>query len=249
VAELAEGGRLLTCYTGLNPYREFESRPFRAKILFKSRSARKRKIPPNGGGISPSPIKLPNNMDIIQEAKQYALEEISKTGLPGMIGFELSEKKALELADVLHADKTITHLGALLMDLKLGKAMQENRLKDHVAMSAEATKEFLMKYSLPNKTKENILNCVMAHHGAIPYNCVEAEICANADCYRFIHPKGVFDYFSVLGQRGLNFDQRSNQVESKMDEKYNILTLDICKKELEPYYRTFKQYIKDAREF
>ena len=36
VAELAEGGRLLTCYTVLKPYREFESRPLRIETLDKT---------------------------------------------------------------------------------------------------------------------------------------------------------------------------------------------------------------------
>ena len=34
-----------------------------------------------------------------------------------------------------------------------------------------------------------------------------------------------------------------------MDEKYAILSLDICKQELEEYYVTLKKYIKDAKNF
>ena len=33
----------------------------------------------------------------------------------------------------------------------------------------------------------------------------------------------------------------------KMDEKYAILSLDICKQELEEYYYTLKKYINDIR--
>jgi hypothetical protein len=88
---------------------------------------------------------------------------------------------------------------------------------------------------------------VEAHHGTIPYTCIEAEICANADCYRFISPKGVFGYFTTLGKRPLDFLACLDEAEKKLDEKYAILSLDICKSELEPYYQTFKEYIKLSR--
>jgi hypothetical protein len=37
-------------------------------------------------------------------------------------------------------------------------------------------------------------------------------------------------------------------VEQKMEEKWDILSLDICKKELEPYYKQFKALIDTARD-
>jgi hypothetical protein len=37
-------------------------------------------------------------MDIVKEAKNLALKEIEKFGIPSKIHFEISEKKALELA-------------------------------------------------------------------------------------------------------------------------------------------------------
>ena len=49
-------------------------------------------------------------MNIIQDARTYALAEISKYGIPYELHFEISEKKALELAETLKADKMIVML-------------------------------------------------------------------------------------------------------------------------------------------
>jgi len=187
-------------------------------------------------------------MNIIQEAKNLALKEIEKFGLPPQIFLEISEKKALELAKKLNADKTITLVGVYLMDVKIGEALAQNKYKEHVKMSVEATKNFLEKFDLDKETKEKIINCVEAHHGEVPFICKEAEICANADCYRFIHPRGFFAYLTLLGKRYANFDECLNQAEKKLDEKKNILSLDICEEELEKYYHQFKEFIKIARE-
>ena len=186
-------------------------------------------------------------MDIIQEAKKYAISEKERFGTPSLTHFEIIEKKAIELAEKLNADKKIAQIGVYLMDLKLGQALKEDKLSEHVAMSVEAAKEFLEKFDINAEDKNKIINCVEAHHRGVPFKCIEAEICANADCYKFIHPKGFFSYLTLLGKRYSNFEDSLNQAEKKLDEKYQILSLDICKSELEDFYKTFKKLIKSAR--
>ena len=58
-------------------------------------------------------------------------------------------------------------------------------------MSYDCAKEFLEKNEINSEDSKQILNCVEAHHGKVPYTCIEAEICANADCYRFLTPKNM----------------------------------------------------------
>ena len=187
-------------------------------------------------------------IDIIEESRKFALWEIEKYGLPHMIHFEISEEKAIELADKLHADKKIVQIGIYLMDLKLGQASHESKVSEHVQMSSKAAQEFLSKFDIDHDSKQKILNCIEAHHGTIPFACIEAEICANADCYRFIHPKGFFLFLTILWKRKIDFLECLRNAEEKMNEKYKIISLDICKKELEKYYHTLKQYIQDAKD-
>jgi hypothetical protein len=166
--------------------------------------------------------------------------------MPGKIHFELAEKKAKELAEKLDADKNITLVGYYLMDLKLGEAMKQEQLREHVKMSVEAAKPFLGKFGLDEETKKKIINCIQAHHGDVPFICKESEICANADCYRFIHPKGFFTLLINIG-KDLGFEKTLGLAEQKLDEKYKILSINICKEELEDYYHQFKELIKKAK--
>ena len=188
-------------------------------------------------------------MDIIQESKNLAISEIEKFGLPALIHFEISEKKALELAEKLKADKKIVQIGIYLIDLKLGQAFKEGKTSEHVQLSIKSAKEFLDRYEIDEPSKDKIINCIEAHHKDVPFTCLEAEICANADCYRFIHPKGFFGFLTILGERNSNFFESLTTAENKMDEKYNILSLGVCKQELENHYQTLKNLISEARSF
>ncbi|MBI3032339.1 hypothetical protein HYY69_02590 [Candidatus Woesearchaeota archaeon] len=140
--------------------------------------------------------------------------------------------------------KNIVALGTLFMDLKLGEAQQKHILQQHAKMSSDAAKVFLEQHKVNNDLITKVLNCIEAHHAEIPFTCKEAEICANADCYRFLHPKGIYAYLHMFGMRGMDFSKALKQVQNKADEKWRILTLPVCKQELEPYYKTLKQWLK-----
>ncbi|MBN1645990.1 hypothetical protein JW868_03035 [Candidatus Woesearchaeota archaeon] len=189
-------------------------------------------------------------MGVVEEAREFAVYEAKEYGTPILPHFEISEKIAVELAQKFNADLDIVKIGVYLMDVKLGQALKEKRLKEHVEMSIYASKEFLNKFDISDTKKEKIINCVAAHHAQVPFTCKEAEICANAECYRFLHPTGIFAYMHLLAkERCPDFLEMVKQAECKLDEKWGILSLDICKKELESYYKSFKQFFADARKF
>lgn len=181
------------------------------------------------------------------DAEIYARKEIEQYGLPSMFHFDLSLQKGLWLAEKMNANPDLVRAGISLMDLKLGEAFKNGIQKEHVKMSSEAAKVFLSDYDLDKNEKEILINSVEAHHGSISYNSIEAEICANADCYRFIHPKGVFYYFTTLSKRYSDFDSVINQIETKLNEKINIVSIPIVKEELFDYYNTLIDYINLCR--
>ncbi|MBR9692887.1 hypothetical protein GOV07_03045 [Candidatus Woesearchaeota archaeon] len=182
-------------------------------------------------------------MDIVAAARKEALAEIAEYGTPHPVHLELSFEVGQRLAEELKADKKIVDVGTLLMDIKLGEAFKAGKLKEHVAMSVVRTKELLKEWDVDD---ERIINCVEAHHGTISFSCIEAEICANADCYRFLHPTGIMTFLTMLGKRCDDFKIILEQLEKKMDEKWSILSLDTCKAELEPFYNDFKKWIMVA---
>jgi hypothetical protein len=186
--------------------------------------------------------------NIVPKADLLAREEIETNNEPALIRYELSYNKAVELAEKFKADVDIIKIGASLMDIKLGACIKGNRVADHVKESKIFAEQFLKQFDLSKNTVSKILNCIEAHHKAVPFNSIEAEICANADCYRFIHPKGVLSFIVDLRKRFDKLNPILDQAEAKLDEKWSILSLDICKRELADYYKQFKKMFAEARE-
>ena len=183
--------------------------------------------------------------DIIEKAREYALSEIKLFGTPKPEHFDLSNEVGQRVARELGADEEIVLLGTILMDLKLGECFVEGKLSEHIKRSSEASRKFLEQFKLDEETVEKIINCVECHHGG-KYICLEAEICANADCYRFLHPRGILSAFILWGSRDQDVDMIVGEILKKIEEKHNVLSLDICKKELEPSYIIIKDFIKRA---
>ncbi len=184
--------------------------------------------------------------NIIEAAENFAQEEISKFNKPPKFLYDLANDNGIRLAKIIKADIDIVKIGTRLMDIKLGQAAVEGKVGEHTRMSVEAANEFLEKFKTDKDIKEKIINCVEAHHGG-PYKCIEAEICANADCYKFIHPRGFFSYLISLGKT-MPLEDALKQAESKLEEKHKILSLEIAKNELEPYYQAIKKLLRGLNE-
>ncbi|MBT3303948.1 hypothetical protein HN592_01015 [Candidatus Woesearchaeota archaeon] len=178
--------------------------------------------------------------DIIENAKKWALEEIEKYGSPSLLLFKTSNEKGQELAEKSGVDKDIVLIGTILMDIKLGQAVKEGKTQEHLGMSVEAVKKWLKDITLEEDKKKKIINCVEAHHGQ-EYECKEAEICANADCYKFLIPKNVIATICNLTKKRMNFEEATTLIKNKIEEKYKVLSLDICKQELEENYQLLKK--------
>lgn len=186
--------------------------------------------------------------EIIDEAEKVAREEIERHGLPLLVHFEATNKKGFELAWALRADVFVVGLGTRLMDLKFGEAFSNGVLKDHVSMSAKAAGELLGKSDIAEEALTKVLNCIEGHHRQIPWTCPEAEICANADCYRFLNCRNWLEFlYSLAGRDDMSFRDALQLAEEKFREKLGILTLDICKEELKEDIRLIEEVIGKAR--
>lgn len=186
--------------------------------------------------------------ELIAAARRMAILEIEKYGSPPLPNFEIANKQGQLLAEQFHLDKDIVMLGTLLMDLKLGECLKEGKLGEHTKRSRDAAATFLSQHDISEEKKEKILHCVEAHHATLPFTCKEAEICANADCYKFLVIDGWLKFFYTLGARDeFSYEQALNYAETKADEKWHALSLDFCKKELEPQYTRIKEFCKHAK--
>jgi len=179
---------------------------------------------------------------LINSVKDFVYGDIEKFGTPSKFQVDYTNEKGQVLAEKLGADKNIVLLGTLLMDCKLGEAYKEGKIKEHIAMSGTKADELLSADSdTTSQEKENILNCIKQHHGAEKFMSLEAEICCNADCYKFASIKGVIG--SIKNLRDMPLDDLVNLFIDKADEKWNALSLDTCKDELKSEYLAIKDFL------
>lgn len=183
--------------------------------------------------------------DFVKTARDFALTEQKRTSMPLAQHIELSSDVGKRIAKELKADSQIVETGTYLMDCMIGQALKEGRLPDHVKMSATKAEELLQDSGLPTEDKENIKHCVLEHHGARKFYSLESEICCNADCYRFISIKG-FSY-AMRFLRDMPFGDLITLLENKANEKWEALSLDICKKELEPQYELIQKFLEELK--
>jgi len=185
-------------------------------------------------------------MDIVEEAREFVIKEKGKY-VNEFLLFEVAEQKVKELVEKLDADKTVALIGYYFMDVKRPEASSQGKSEEHVRRGVEFVKEFLKKHDLDTETNEKIINCVEAHHGDVPFICKEAEICANADSYKFLCPRGLLAFVFASGNKDRSFGKTLQMADDKLDEKLKMITLPEVKKELEPYYHQFKEIIKQAK--
>jgi len=188
-----------------------------------------------------------NIKELVKNADNIMKEEAKKYNPDIERIYDIALEKGEDLANKYNANLDIIKIGIALMDSKLPYSQKLGTPKKHTEMAVEATIKLLEEYEIDDKIKENIIHCVKEHHGVESYYSIESEICANADCYKFLSPKGVFSYCSLLARRHNNLEKELEQLESKMDEKHNIASLEEVKNELNDYYHTFKKLLSEAK--
>ncbi|HUW21291.1 MAG TPA: hypothetical protein VMW41_01350 [Candidatus Bathyarchaeia archaeon] len=184
---------------------------------------------------------------IIKAVQRFDKQEREKDNSPPLILQQILIDKTKKLCQKAGADENIALIGAYLMDIKVGQALREGRIQDHINMSLQAGRDFLGKFNLPEQLVKKIENIIEAHHASVPYESLEAEIVANADCFKFLHPRGAIFFLTDLGRRKMEFDQVLDYFETKIEEKNKIISLDVCKHEAERYYRMLKNLVSSSR--
>lgn len=179
---------------------------------------------------------------LVDKARKFSYSQANKYLAPSIFHIDYANEKGQELAEKLDADKSLVLVGTLLMDCMVGQAIKEGRIKEHVVMGEKATKQILKNFpELTTEEMENIINCVRQHHGAQKFHSIEAEICCNADCYRFASVKGVLG--GMRNSRDMSLPELIKLYSDKAEEKWNVLSLDICKKELKSQYCAIENFL------
>lgn len=181
--------------------------------------------------------------DFLKKARKLAYDEVKKTGMPIKPHIDLACEVGRRLAKELGAKIDIVEAGTLLMDCLLGQAIKENRIQDHIQMSLKKANELLARSALSEEDKENICHCISEHHGANKFYSLESEICCNADCYRFLSIKGFV--FVMRGFGEMPLADLMAFLGKKVEEKWSLVSLDRCKKELGSQYRVITNLMEE----
>jgi hypothetical protein len=65
----------------------------------------------------------------------------------------------------------------------------------------------------------------------------------NADNFRFLDPTGLFISLYWAKENGRSLSEWVKLAREKVEEKYKLVTLDICKKEAEENYKVVKEFL------
>lgn len=182
--------------------------------------------------------------ELIEAAQQQAYSD-SELGAPSRFHIDYAEGVGKQLAKELGANVEIVTLGCYFMDCMLGRALSEGRLSEHVSMSHDKAKEILKSFEeVTEEEQQNVLHCVLEHHKVDTFYSLESEICCNADCYRFASVKGFIG--GIHDSRSMPIDEMIQLYASKADEKWNNITLDTVREELESEYNVIKQLLEQT---
>ncbi|GEM_PF-448715 len=186
--------------------------------------------------------------DILKRVKKLALEEAKKYGIPPRYHLLIGEVKVRELSKKVKANEKLALLGYYLMDIKLGEAFKKGKVNKHIKLALEFANN-LLRGKLEEKEMDVVLNCIEAHHGDIPAKYPEAEVCKNADTYRFLHPFGLITAIYDLSKRGFSLKEILEILKRKIEEKEKIISMEFVKKELKGWSSIFKSILKNTESF
>lgn len=167
-------------------------------------------------------------MDIVKLSEDLMREQTLKNGAPSWLLTELAIRWGKELSRKYNVEERLVlaslYLAHTIFSTEWGGDIQKN----HPKLSAEFVKKYLIEWNVDANEQSIILNAIEAHHNHIPATSKVAEVVKNAECYKFITIEGSLILLHDLGSRHIPFDEATNMVIQKMEQKRNLLTLDDC---------------------
>lgn len=167
-------------------------------------------------------------IDLIDHLKK----ELSRKPSPGVILNTLGEDKLKELASRYPThNHNALWIGAHLADMFITEALLTGDITQHVSMALEYAKKMIEEEGISESDAEIILELITTHHGGEQKH-LESKLFKNADCFKFLLPRGVFHIFGTMYGRSDETDPSKKFAEAmqytmfKVEEKYALVDLD-----------------------
>jgi hypothetical protein len=145
---------------------------------------------------------------------------------PGEVLNAITDKKLSEIARGYPHNHDALWVGAYLADLFITEAKATGDITKHVAMALAYAQKVITEEKIPDNEAEILLELIATHHGGEQKH-IESKLYKNADCFKFLDPKGVFHIFSATydgTQKG--FEEAIQYTMFKVDEKFSLVDLN-----------------------
>ena len=119
--------------------------------------------------------------------------------------------------------------------------------KDHDVYGADYAKEYLSKKSFSTSLIDIIYQACRSHRckDVLPQS-IEAKIIATSDALSHFHNGFYLRILYSKSRRGKDFQEIRKKILKKIDRDYKVkISLPIAKEATEPFYRAWKQVIKE----
>jgi len=153
-------------------------------------------------------------------------EELYSKPAPGEVLNNITEEKLKKLASQYDHDSESLWIGSNIADLFIFEAKEIGDIKQHVPMAVKYAKKVIKDNNISKDKAEIILELIKTHHGGEQKH-IESKLYKNADCFKFLHPKGVFHMFSIFYDNDEKSFAKAIQYSMfKVEEKYGLVDLD-----------------------
>lgn len=154
--------------------------------------------------------------------------EFNSKPSPGILLNQLGEEKLAQLLTRYpNHNSNALWIGAYLADMFITEAIQTGDITKHVPMALNYAKEIIAKEGISDVDAQIILELIATHHGGEQKH-LESKLFKNADCFKFLLPRGVFHIFSSYYKPATpeGFAKGMQYAMFKVEEKYRLVDLD-----------------------
>jgi hypothetical protein len=184
----------------------------------------------------------------MQDLTQLAKSELEAKKAPGPILNQIFEAKLREIAKRYPHNKNALWIGSYLADIMIQDAKEKGDLNQHVPMALSHAEGFITKHGISDQDAEIIREVVATHHGGEQKH-IESKLFKNADCFKFLNPRGVFHIFSAFYTEPTpeKFAEAMQYTMFKVEEKYRLVDLDDeLKKEAQELYDRWQWFFNQT---
>lgn len=153
-------------------------------------------------------------------------KELYSKPSPGEVLNTITDKKLTEIAKSYPHNHDCLWVGTYLADLFITEAKATGDITKHVSMALDYANKIFALEKIQKQDAEIILEIIATHHGGKQKH-IESKLFKNADCFKFLDPKGVFHIFSATYDRiEEGFEKAIQYTMFKVEEKFSLVDLN-----------------------